>query len=190
MIDLCERLQNVHEAGVYLLNCPLDDLRASAKKSGFAVFEANIKDANGKGEVLAEMARAIAAPDWFGHNWDALADALGDLSWRPASGYVLLLHGEPSSECYIGRHSQRHNVVLEIAGKSILGVHCVMPTYKQPISALIVIYTSALDVLLLERADFPGYWQSVTGSRDDDESLRADRDTRSGRRDRIGCKSL
>jgi dihydroneopterin triphosphate diphosphatase len=47
-----------------------------------------------------------------------------------------------------------------------------MPAYKQPISALVVIYTSALDVLLLERADFPGYWQSVTGSRDDDELLR------------------
>jgi dATP pyrophosphohydrolase len=47
-----------------------------------------------------------------------------------------------------------------------------MSTYKQPISALIVIYTAALDVLLLERADFPGYWQSVTGSRDDEELLR------------------
>ena len=47
-----------------------------------------------------------------------------------------------------------------------------MTKYKQPISALIVIYTSALDVLLLERADFPGYWQSVTGSRDGEESLR------------------
>ena len=47
-----------------------------------------------------------------------------------------------------------------------------MLTYKQPISALIVIYTPALDVLLLERADFPGYWQSVTGSRDGNESLR------------------
>jgi dATP pyrophosphohydrolase len=46
-----------------------------------------------------------------------------------------------------------------------------MPQYKQPISVLVVIYTSALDVLLLERADFPGYWQSVTGSRDDDEVL-------------------
>jgi dATP pyrophosphohydrolase len=34
-----------------------------------------------------------------------------------------------------------------------------------------VIYTPALEVLLLERADFPGYWQSVTGSRDGDESL-------------------
>lgn len=43
--------------------------------------------------------------------------------------------------------------------------------YKQPVSALVVIYTPALEVLLLERADFPGYWQSVTGSRDDDESL-------------------
>lgn len=47
-----------------------------------------------------------------------------------------------------------------------------MPTYKQPISALIVIYTQALDVLLLERADFPGYWQSVTGSRNGEETLR------------------
>lgn len=47
-----------------------------------------------------------------------------------------------------------------------------MPQYKQPISALIVIYTRALEVLLLERADFPGYWQSVTGSRDGEESLR------------------
>lgn len=47
-----------------------------------------------------------------------------------------------------------------------------MKSYKQPISALIVIYTDALDVLLLERADYPGYWQSVTGSRDGDESLR------------------
>ncbi len=45
-------------------------------------------------------------------------------------------------------------------------------SYKQPISALVVIYTRELEVLLLERADFPGYWQSVTGSRDNDETLR------------------
>lgn len=44
--------------------------------------------------------------------------------------------------------------------------------YKQPVSVLVVIYTRALDVLLLERADYPGYWQSVTGSRDDAEPLR------------------
>jgi len=44
-------------------------------------------------------------------------------------------------------------------------------SYKQPISTLVVIYTAALEVLLLDRADHPGYWQSVTGSRDDDEPL-------------------
>lgn len=44
--------------------------------------------------------------------------------------------------------------------------------YKQPVSVLVVIHTPALDVLLLERADHPGYWQSVTGSRDGDETLR------------------
>jgi len=44
--------------------------------------------------------------------------------------------------------------------------------YKHPISALIVIYTSALEVLLLERADHPGAWQSVTGSQDKGEAVR------------------
>ncbi len=44
--------------------------------------------------------------------------------------------------------------------------------YKIPISVLVVIHTSALDVLLMERAPWPGYWQSVTGSVDrEDEPL-------------------
>jgi dATP pyrophosphohydrolase len=37
---------------------------------------------------------------------------------------------------------------------------------KIPESVLVVIHTPALDVLLLERADAPGFWQSVTGSKD------------------------
>jgi dATP pyrophosphohydrolase len=43
--------------------------------------------------------------------------------------------------------------------------------YKVPVSALVVIYTPSLEVLLLERADHPGFWQSVTGSQDEGESL-------------------
>ena len=43
---------------------------------------------------------------------------------------------------------------------------------KIPESVLVVIHTPALDVLLIERADHPGYWQSVTGSKDRvDEAL-------------------
>jgi len=44
--------------------------------------------------------------------------------------------------------------------------------HKIPVSTLVVIYTPALEVLLIERADRPGYWQSVTGSEDEGESLR------------------
>ena len=44
--------------------------------------------------------------------------------------------------------------------------------FKIPISVLVVIHTPDLEVLLLERADRPGFWQSVTGSQDHGESLR------------------
>ena len=46
-----------------------------------------------------------------------------------------------------------------------------MPSgYKRPESVLVVIHTQDLQVLLLERALHPGFWQSVTGSREDNES--------------------
>ena len=39
-------------------------------------------------------------------------------------------------------------------------------SFKIPESVLVVIHTAELEVLLLERADRPGFWQSVTGSKD------------------------
>ncbi|MGE5467687.1 MAG: dihydroneopterin triphosphate diphosphatase [Ignavibacteria bacterium] len=42
---------------------------------------------------------------------------------------------------------------------------------KRPVSVLVVVHTAALDVLLLERASHPGFWQSVTGSQEGDERL-------------------
>jgi dATP pyrophosphohydrolase len=43
--------------------------------------------------------------------------------------------------------------------------------YKIPVSVLVVIHTPDMCVLLLERADHPGFWQSVTGSQNQGESL-------------------
>jgi dATP pyrophosphohydrolase len=43
--------------------------------------------------------------------------------------------------------------------------------YKIPISTLVVVYTPGLEVLLIERADYPEHWQSVTGSQEAGESL-------------------
>ena len=42
--------------------------------------------------------------------------------------------------------------------------------YKQPVSVLVLIHTVDLQVLLLERADKKGFWQSVTGSLEDGET--------------------
>jgi len=35
---------------------------------------------------------------------------------------------------------------------------------------LVIAFTPSREVLLIERADFPGFWQSVTGSQEDGES--------------------
>jgi dATP pyrophosphohydrolase len=43
--------------------------------------------------------------------------------------------------------------------------------HKIPISTLVLVYTHDLDVLLIERADYPGHWQSVTGSQEPGETL-------------------
>jgi len=41
--------------------------------------------------------------------------------------------------------------------------------FKLPESVLVVVHTPKLQVLLLERAAQPGFWQSVTGSREPDD---------------------
>ncbi|GAA5160745.1 dihydroneopterin triphosphate diphosphatase [Viridibacterium curvum] len=44
--------------------------------------------------------------------------------------------------------------------------------FKRPISVLVLVHTQDLQVLLLERAAHPGFWQSVTGSLEPDETPR------------------
>ena len=46
-----------------------------------------------------------------------------------------------------------------------------MSAHKIPVSVLVVIHTADGQVLLMERADAPGFWQSVTGSQDEGETL-------------------
>jgi hypothetical protein len=109
--DLCARLQDVNEAGVYRLSCPLAVLEANAVLSGLTLFEADMALVHSKGEFLAAMAQVLAAPDWFGHNWDAFADVLGDLSWQPAAGYVLLFC---NGDANLGLSEADYEMVSEI----------------------------------------------------------------------------
>jgi dATP pyrophosphohydrolase len=44
-------------------------------------------------------------------------------------------------------------------------------SFKLPVSTLALVHTPDLRVLLIERADAPGFWQSVTGSQEPGETL-------------------
>ncbi|MBL8480985.1 MAG: barstar family protein [Rhodocyclaceae bacterium] len=57
------------------------------------IVNVDLRNATDKAAMLVEFARAFALPDWFGHNWDALADCLRDLSDKDAAGYAVLMHG-------------------------------------------------------------------------------------------------
>ncbi len=53
-----------------------------------------LADVTDKPSFLDACAESLDLPDWFGHNWDALADCLTDLSWWGAPrGYLLIATG-------------------------------------------------------------------------------------------------
>ena len=63
----------------------------AAAELGFDATAIDFGGCSDKADALGRFARALRFPEWFGHNWDALADCLADLSWMPAGGYLLLL---------------------------------------------------------------------------------------------------
>lgn len=86
MSKLLERLRDPVRSGVY--RAARRDAIDEALR-GSALDSADI-DLQG-GDALPVIAKALRFPDWFGGNWDALEDCLGDLSWRPGEGHVLVI---------------------------------------------------------------------------------------------------
>lgn len=43
-----------------------------------------------KADLLRALAAELHFPAYFGRNWDALADCLGDLAWLPPRGQLIL----------------------------------------------------------------------------------------------------
>jgi len=67
--------------------------RTLASAAGFDVVTISLAGVTDKDALLERFAAALAFPDWFGGNWDALEDCLGDLSWREDRGRLLLIEG-------------------------------------------------------------------------------------------------
>ena len=89
-------LTQVNGGGVYFLpDDDIDELVEAAAVNRFACLRIDLRDCTGKQEMLLRLADALHFPAHFGHNWDALADALGELRRGDVPGFVLLLeHSE------------------------------------------------------------------------------------------------
>lgn len=91
-MELRALLADAANNGAYFIDVrDREAMDEAALSLDFKVAAIDLAGCAGKDEVLARFAQALAFPDWFGGNWDALADCLGDLSWWPAPGYLLLL---------------------------------------------------------------------------------------------------
>jgi RNAse (barnase) inhibitor barstar len=92
MSNLESILADVGRAGVYHMpHMDKAPIVAAAEANGFAAFRVDLAGAADKSQLLTEIGHALEFPEWFGHNFDALADCLGDMAWRPAEGYLVIL---------------------------------------------------------------------------------------------------
>ena len=117
MNELAQQLSNPAMAGSYSLTCNADELHAAANQADAAVFEADLKGVKGKQNLLNALACAANFPPEFGANWDALADALCDLSWRKANGYVLLLRNTSDT---LGLSANDREIALDILADTVV----------------------------------------------------------------------
>ena len=117
MDALAQQLDNLESAGSYTLGCSVDELLNASKEAGFALFDADLKGVKGKLNLLNALSQAASFPPEFGANWDALADALCDLSWHEASGYVLLLRNASDT---LGLSANDREIALDLFADTVV----------------------------------------------------------------------
>lgn len=109
---LRELLADAGGNGAYFVDArDREALLEAAASLRFAVARIDLSGCRDKAQLLAQFALALRFPDWFGGNWDALADCLDDLAWWPADGYVLLIDG---SHARLASHDDDLRTLLDI----------------------------------------------------------------------------
>ena len=84
-------LAAVDECGVHDWKGAGEPLKSAAAHAGLKYASIDLGKAKDKATLFAELDRALALPDHFGHNWDALADVLEDRDWLGRKGRAILL---------------------------------------------------------------------------------------------------
>jgi RNAse (barnase) inhibitor barstar len=99
------------KAGVYHLTKDAREVAQAASGAGLAAFRIDIGHAHDKEDFLDDLSEALKFPDWFGGNWDALADCLKDLSWIDGKGYVVILE---KSKHFCDAHRHEFDEAIDV----------------------------------------------------------------------------
>ena len=84
-------LDDPQQSGVFFVTADdIGSLGMAARDAGLDVVRVDLQGCTDKATLLLRIANALDVPAGQGRNWDALADQLRDLSWRPSPGHVLL----------------------------------------------------------------------------------------------------
>ena len=85
-------LPRAERAGIYHMPFAADlALEEAAESLEYPMYRVDLSKVTDKEGFLDAVGQTLGFPDWYGHNWDALADCLTDLSWMAADGYVIAL---------------------------------------------------------------------------------------------------
>lgn len=94
-------LSDPASSGLYPLHADdITPLREALSNCGAQLHVIDLAQATDKAQLMSLFAGALSFPPTFGHNWDALADCLADLSWLPAGGHALLLLNASSLQAH------------------------------------------------------------------------------------------
>lgn len=115
-VDLRALLLDPANNGAYFFDHnDREALVEAANEAGLRTAPVDFSGCGDKGDALARIAAALEFPDWFGGNWDALADCLGDLSWLGGEGHLLVFD---EAWDWRERDGEDFAVLLDICGES------------------------------------------------------------------------
>lgn len=91
---LSDLLTRPDRSGVYTLPPELQGvLTAAATSAGIALLTVDLFRCRTAASVLTKIGQALKFPDWYGANFDALNDCLGDPEWNPAPTLIVRFDG-------------------------------------------------------------------------------------------------
>ncbi|MEU9251670.1 barstar family protein [Streptomyces sp. NPDC048270] len=96
---------------------PLAPALAAAESAGWTTLRLDLDGVRGKAELMRRCGDALRVPEWFGGNWDALADSLRDLSWLPDAGGRLV--AVTSWRGFAGARPRDWEVLVEVLEEAV-----------------------------------------------------------------------